>query len=387
MLPYLATQLTPYWGPFRLLASSTVLAGLGGTAAAILVWVFLPRYFPRLPRDQGRPFVKEGEEARGKPTGAGFFLVNVTVPLAVLVVPPSLPFLEILFCLYVVMMCGYLDDCSETSWGQLKKGSLDLAVAIGASLALCQLRPYTLWLPLFKGILADGSFSLSPWIFVPIASVLLWLAINATNCSDGVDGLAGSLTLHSLFSLAGFLYLVVGHIGVARHLLIPHNPQGAHWAILVVTVAGGLGGYLWHNAKPSAVLMGDAGSRFLGLLVGVAVLASGNPVLILVCAPVVLVNGGSGLVKIALLRILKRLGFDAAPPSSHAINAPEGHVLQQAGETRQPVLIQLLHKVRFPLHDHCRRNMAWSDPQVLVRFMLVQSLLTPVLFVLLVKLR
>ena len=197
------------------------------------------------------------------------------------------------------------------------------------------------------------------------------------HCSDGVDGLAGSLTLLSLFSLAALLYGIVGYRPVANYLLIPHNPDGARWANLVATMAGALAGYLWHNAEPSRVLMGDAGSRLLGMLVGVAVLVAGNPFLIFVVSPVVLVNGGTGLLKLILLRGLRVLGFDVRPPNK----------LTPEAAAKQFALIKALHRVRFPLHDHCRKNMAWSNAQVLMRFMLIQSFLTPLLFVILVKIR
>ena len=50
-------------------------------------------------------------------------------------------------------------------------------------------------------------------------------------------------------------------------------------------------------------------------------------------------------------------------------------------------MIKALHSVRFPLHDHCRKNMHWSNAQVLMRFVLIQSFLTPLLFVILIKIR
>jgi phospho-N-acetylmuramoyl-pentapeptide-transferase len=91
----------------------------------------------------------------------------------------------------------------------------------------------------------------------------------------------------------------------------------------------------------------------------------------------VLVNGGTGLLKLILLRLLKKIGFDTTPP--HTATA------KQAAD--QHVLVKMLHSVRFPLHDHCRRNLQWSNAQVLMRFVLLQSFLTPLLFVLLVKIR
>ena len=123
--------------------------------------------------------------------------------------------------------------------------------------------------------------------------------------------------------------------------------------------------------------MGDAGSRMLGLAIGVAVLATGNPLLILVFAPVVLANGGTGLVKILLLRFFRKLGFNTTPTDKLT---PE-----QAAE--QLGIIKGLHSVRFPLHDHCRKNLHWKNSQVLMRFVLIQLLLIPFLFALFTKVR
>jgi phospho-N-acetylmuramoyl-pentapeptide-transferase len=123
---------------------------------------------------------------------------------------------------------------------------------------------------------------------------------------------------------------------------------------MAFTMAGCLAGYLWHNASPSAVLMGDAGSRPMGFLMGMLVLASGNPFLIFVVAGVVLVNGATGLLKLALLRFFN---------------------------------IGIFKGVRYPLHDHVRHNLGWSNAQVLVRFMLLQAVVTPILLVFLFKVR
>ena len=119
-------------------------------------------------------------------------------------------------------------------------------------------------------------------------------------------------------------------------------------------LVGCLAGYLWHNSYPSAVLMGDAGSRPIGLMLGVLVLACGNPFLIFVVAFVVIFNGATGLIKVALLRFFK---------------------------------IGIFGQIRYPLHDHVRHNMGWSNTQVLVRFVILQAIGTPLLMVLLLKIR
>ncbi|MBT3287204.1 MAG: phospho-N-acetylmuramoyl-pentapeptide-transferase [Victivallales bacterium] len=378
MFPLLAEKITVYYGPFRLLGSTLVLLGFGSAVAAFVVWLGLPHLWHLLPRDRGKKWVKQGEESQGKPTGAGIVIVCLLLPVLLCVLPFSGPQWQVVGCLFLVMLTGYVDDASEEPWGEVRKGLLDLGLAIMTSFALCQGRPVTMWWPLLKGPLENGGVLMPVWAFVAISSVVLWVSINATNCSDGIDGLAGSLTLLSLVNLGGFLYVAVGHVTVAEYLILPHNPDGARWAVLIAASSGAFAGYLWHNAKPSAVLMGDAGSRFLGLLIGVAVMAAGNPFLIVVVAPMILVNGASGLGKLLVLRFMRKMGFDTTPPDRREGNGDAGP---------QHVVVRLLHSVRFPFHDHCRRNLHWSDPQVLVRFMLLQTFLTPLLLVLMVKVR
>ena len=373
MLYWLGKWFGETWGPLRLLNSHLMLMAMGTLLGGLLVWSRLPRLWRRLPRDKGKTLAADGGgKAAGKPTGAGLMISLLLLPVILLVVPSDPSILGVVACLYLAMLFGYLDDSSRTPWGELKKGLLDALVALVAAFCLCKGQPATIWLPVVKSTL-----TVNPWLYIPCAAALLWFTMNATNCCDGVDGLAGALTLISLFSLAALLYGIVGYLPIASYLLVPHYANSARWAILTATVAGGLAGYLWHNAEPSRVLMGDAGSRMLGLLVGIAVLAAGNPFLVIVVAPVVLVNGGTGMLKMLLLRFLKRIGFDTTPPNR----------LTPEAAAHQHVLVRALHRYRFPLHDHCRKNMQWSNAEVLLRFVLVQAFLTPALFVLLIKIR
>ena len=99
-----------------------------------------------------------------------------------------------------------------------------LAIALVASMIVCQLETYTVWLPLFKEPIA-----VEPVWFVPISTCLVWVSINATNCTDGVDGLSASLSSMSLLFLGIILYVIVGHSTVSAYLLVPHYPQAAAW--------------------------------------------------------------------------------------------------------------------------------------------------------------
>ena len=369
MIFYLAELLKNYWGPFRLLQSHALLLAGGTFTAALLCWLLLPRLWERLPRDRGKALCKDlgGLKSAGKPTGAGFWVSLVCLPVLILFAPLRLWDAAAVLALYGAMLFGYLDDKAVVPWGELKKGLLDavVSIAIAAFIFLGHSQKdeatgvwvMVQWLPFVKTIW------LAHWyVYVPIAAFVLWFTMNATNCSDGVDGLAGTLTLVMLVMLAVILYVVVGYWPVAHYFLLPAIPDAAKWAIVVMTVAGGFGGYLWYNAEPSKILMGDAGSRFLGILVAAASLMTGNVLFVLALAPVVLVNGGGGLGKLVLLRLAKKVGLDI-------------------GEAN------VIRKVRFPLHDHCKKNLGWSNAQVLMRFVLLQLVIMPILLLILLKVR
>lgn len=349
MLYSLAQHLADIAGPFRLLTSYIFLAGLGTALGAFASWLLLPKMWHYLPRDKGREYAIDAEKSIGKPISGGIIFIPIFVVLCLLIVPFDWRFVGILGCVTAAMVVGYLDDRSIGGWSEYRLGAIDLIIALVASMIICQLQPYTIWLPLFK-----DPIIISPALFVLGATVLIWVSINATNCTDGVDGLSASLSGMGMLFLGAILYGIVGHADISSYLLVPHYSMGADWAIMAFVMVGCLTGYLWHNSYPSAVLMGDAGSRPIGLLLGVLVLACGNPFLIFVVAFVVLVNGATGMIKVALLRFFK---------------------------------IGIFRKIRYPLHDHVRHNMGWSNTQVLVRFMLLQAVGTPILLVLLLKIR
>lgn len=388
MLPFLSSWLEPFWGPFRLLSSRMVLMMIGVLLCASLVWWLLPHCYGFLPHDRGKNFVKDSALSKGKPTGAGMPLVLIYLFCAFLVLPFYTEYALIGLCLLAIMLTGYFDDRSTASWGQLKKGLLDLAISLAAAWVIAHWQSPRIWLPFVKSGHDGGCFLVPLYVYIPVAAALLWLTINTVNCSDGVDGVAGSLALFGLCGMGAFLYGIMGHSTVSAYLLLPLVENGASWAIMLLTAAGALAAYLWYNASPSQVMMGDAGSRFFGLLLGLSILASGNPFMLLAIAPILFINGGAGLIKLVVLRLLKRMGFDTRPPLSAVPNPihPENFASDEEA-ARQIPLVRLLHRYRFPIHDHCRKNLGWSDTQVLMRFMLLQALIMPIVIILMVKLR
>ena len=92
---------------------------------------------------------------------------------------------NLIYILLVVggMMSGYLDDASEKPWGEYKKGLIDLVIALAGSFTYVNFNGSTIRIPF-----TELSVTLPRWLYILLGVVLIWTAINVTNCSDGVDG-------------------------------------------------------------------------------------------------------------------------------------------------------------------------------------------------------
>lgn len=270
-----------------------------------------------LPRDGGRKFAVNGALSKGKPRGAGIIFILAFVLCGVIFAPFSPENLIYLLLTVGAMLSGYLDDASETPWGEYKKGMIDLVLALAGAFTYVNFNGSAIALPF-----TDQMLTLPRWLFILLAVVLIWASINVTNCSDGVDGLSGTLSMVTL--------------GAFSLLCISRDPS---FTLLIGMLIGAILAYQWFNASPSLLMMGDAGSRAMGLFIAFAAMKSGSPLLYIPLALVLILDGGLGLAKISLKRFLK---------------------------------ISILKNVRTPLHDHARKNKGWSDTQVVFRFAIIQ---------------
>lgn len=358
MLFYLGKFLQNYWGPARLFSSYAILITVALYSGFFLALKLIPKFYNWLPHDRGREFaIKENSEAaKGKPTGAGFIFITLFVLLCFLICPVNLMRTSVILLTWITMLTGFLDDRSSVSWGEYLKGFLDLVISIVTAFILYfGLKKYSadgvikFWLPFFA-----NEIVINPAVYIIITTIMLWTSINTTNCTDGVDGLSSTLVLIALLTLGLLFYFILGHKDISAYLLLPHLQTGANWAVMTFVMVGVVMGYLWHNAFPSHCLMGDAGSRALGYFIGVCVMVSGNPFIILATSSIIFVNGGMGLLKVFLLRFFK---------------------------------IKIFENIRFPLHDHMRKNKGWSPTQVLLKFMIMQILITCALMGIFLKVR
>ena len=290
---------------------------IGMLVAFVLTFLCLRFPFSFLPKDQGREYAINGALSKGKIRGVGLILTAVFILVTLLVLPVDREYVVYCILLFAMMLSGYLDDASKNPWSDYKKGAIDLVLAL---LTMCNFVNYN---PT-KIHIGSFEYEIPVAVFFVLGVILIWVSINVTNCSDGVDGLCASLCCVTMTAFA-LLFL---------------QPLGKYAATLFIFVAVLLA-YLCFNSKPSSMLMGDAGSRALGFYIAVIAMKTGHPFVYILLAAVLIVDGGIGLIKIFLLRFLK---------------------------------IAVLKNTRTPLHDHARKGKGWSDTQVVFRFCIIQIL-------------
>lgn len=306
-----------------ILSDGKTVAFLGILAAFLLTCVFMSRFSKYLPKDMGRAFAHDGTLSAGKPRGAGFLFILVFICTALLFGTLIRENIIYIILITAAMMTGFLDDCAKTAWGEYKKGILDLIIASLVAVTFLNFNTNEI------NILGtDINVTIPPVIFGVLIVILVWTSINVTNCSDGVDGLSGTLTIITLATI----YIV--------DVIIGKNDEFSYLILLMIVC---ILGYLWFNATPSILMMGDAGSRAMGLLIAIAVLKTGSPLIYIPVAIVLILDGGLGLLKVALLRFLR---------------------------------IKILKNTRTPLHDHVRKVWGWSNTHTVYRFTIIQVIIS-----------
>lgn len=301
----------------------SMVAFIGILFAFIITCVAIAKLNHLLPKDAGRQFAHDGKLSAGKPRGAGIIFVLTFAISAFLFAQMNVEIAIYIVLIIVEMLTGYFDDAAEKPWNEYLKGILDLAVAVVVALVYLHYNSSEVVFAIF-----GTSIVLPPVVFAILTVVLVWGAINVTNCSDGVDGLSGTLTIITIMTV----FVLDNIMGVS---------DSFNYLILLFTVC--LLGYLWYNATPSKLLMGDAGSRAMGIFIAIACLKSHSPIMFLLVAFMLIVDGGLGLIKVSLLRFLK---------------------------------IHILKNVRTPIHDHVRKNLEWSNAQVVFRFAIIQIIVS-----------
>ncbi len=291
-------------------------------------------------RDDGPPNHKS---KAGTPTMGGCLIIPaIMVPTLLWADPKNIYVWIVAFVLLSFGLIGFMDDYLKMTRRDSRglkarwKFSLQSLMALVAAVALYVYPGYdtSLNLPFFKMISPD----LGLW-YIPLVVFVIVGASNAVNLTDGLDGLAISPLIVAFASYVAFSYLA-GHVKIASYLQIPYVTGAGEIAIICGAVVGAGLGFLWYNAYPAEIFMGDVGSLPLGAVLGVvAVITKQELVLILV----------GGLFVFEALSVIFQVAY-----------------FKLTGGQR---IFRMA-----PIHHHFELK-GWPEPKVIVRFWIIAIIL------------
>ncbi len=246
-----------------------------------------------------------------------------------------------IFVLLGTGLVGWVDDYRKVVQKNSKglsarqKLAAQTVVALIASIFLYVMRdtPPVLKFPFFKELSLDlGVF------FIPFASLVIVGASNAVNLTDGLDGLAVGPTITTALTFAVLAYSA-GNFLIAEYLQIPFVSGAGELSIFLASVGAACLGFLWFNAYPAEVFMGDVGALALGGALGVAAVITKNEFLLVICGGIFVVEALSVMLQVASFKLTGKRIFKMAP-----------------------------------IHHHFELK-GWAEPKVIVRFWIISIML------------
>jgi phospho-N-acetylmuramoyl-pentapeptide-transferase len=351
MLYDLLYPLRDAFGPLNLFRYITFRAAAAGATSILLILLLGPaiiRLINRLGVGQNvRDEVPDSHKAKaGTPTMGGLLMLAAAIAGTLLFADIRTRQVQLgLFTLVWLGALGFLDDYVKV---RLRKprglskttklaAQLALALLIGATLYFFPLDPANRArtnVLLFKNIVIQFD-----WAYIPFVVFVMLSSSNAVNLTDGLDGLAAGLLAIALGAYALLSY-AAGNTKLAQYLNIIYVPNVGEMTVLCLAVTGACLGFLWYNAYPAQVFMGDTGSLPLGGLLGLAAILCKHEMLLPLIGGVFLLETGSVLLQVLHFRV-----------------TGGGRLFRMA-----------------PLHHHFELK-GWPEPKVVVRFLILGALL------------
>lgn len=190
---------------------------------------------------------------------------------------------------------------------------LFLAFIIGAILYLNPKDPYSdvLSIPFFKRWLFDLG-----WFYIPFSVVVIVGSSNAVNLTDGIDGLAIGLVAIAIL-VNGVLVYISGHKGLAQYLQVLYLPGTGELTVFCGAMLGAALGFLWYNAYPASVFMGDVGSLSLGGSLGTLAVITKHEIVLAVVGGIFVIETISVILQVISFKLTGRRVFKMAPIHHH----------------------------------------------------------------------
>jgi phospho-N-acetylmuramoyl-pentapeptide-transferase len=327
MLYWLLYSLHEYYFPFNVFRYITFRTAMAVITAFILTFFLVPyliRKFKNLNmiqqvRDDGpQSHLKKA----GTPTMGGILILGSIVVTALLWMDLKNPYMWVItagtLCFGII---GLIDDYlkivrrNHKGLKACQKFGLQILIATGISLFLYYnpLDPYStkLSVPFFKKWLIDlGVFYIPFSIFVIVGSS------NAVNLTDGIDGLAIGLVAIAVLANGALVY-ISGHSGLAKYLQVLYLPKTGELTIFCGAIFGAALGFLWYNAYPAEIFMGDVGSLGLGGALGILAIITKHEIVLAVVGGIFVVETVSVILQVASYKLTGRRVFRMAPIHHH----------------------------------------------------------------------
>jgi phospho-N-acetylmuramoyl-pentapeptide-transferase len=314
-------------GFMRVFEQVTFRSAWAAITALVLSLIFGPRMIAKLRQFQiGQQIREEGprshESKRGTPTMGGV-LVLLSVAISTLLWSDlSVAYVWIAVgAMLAYGAIGFWDDFLKVRRRHnlgltgRQKLALQFLAAFGFGIALKYLTTYTtrLSVPFFKSFEPEIAWPLYLLAFAPVVVVGF---SNAVNLTDGLDGLAISVTVVTAAALTGFTY-VSGHARFADYLGLAHNPGISELTIFCAALTGASLGFLWFNAPPAEVFMGDVGALGIGGAIGAIAVMIKQEFLLVMIGGVFVLEAVSVILQVASFKLFHRRIFKMTPIHHH----------------------------------------------------------------------
>ncbi len=295
------------------------------TATALFIGLLIgPRFIGwlRVRQGKGQPIRLDGPQThlakRGTPTMGGLMILTSLASAVLLWMDLSNPF--VWACLFVTLgfaAIGFLDDYDKVMKASTAGVSgrtrllLEFLIAGIASWIIIQNTGTMLYLPFLSGVAID----LGPF-YVVFAAFTIVAFGNAVNLTDGLDGLA---TMPVIIASVAFMLIVymVGNARFAAYLGIPHVLGAGDLALFCGAIVGAGLAFLWYNAPPAAVFMGDTGSLALGGALGAIAVSSHHEIVLGIIGGLFVVEALSVIIQVFWFKRTGRRIFRMAPIHHH----------------------------------------------------------------------
>jgi phospho-N-acetylmuramoyl-pentapeptide-transferase len=321
---YLLAQWLEFEGLFNLVRYQTFRSGATLLTALTIGLLIGPKFIAMLRVRQGRgqPIRTDGPQTHlakvGTPTMGGLMILSSLVLSMLLWMDPRSPF--VWACLLVTVgfgLIGFLDDFDKVTKRSHKGVSgkvrlmLEFAVAAVATWMIVEPTGTNLYVP----FMSDRYIPLGPLYYVFAATVIVGFG-NAVNLTDGLDGLA---TMPVVIAASAFLFIcyLVGRVDYSAYLGIPHVPGAGELAILCAAMIGAGLAFLWFNAPPAAVFMGDTGSLALGGALGAIAVATNHELVLLIIGGLFVMETASVIIQVFWFKRTGKRIFRMAPIHHH----------------------------------------------------------------------